>query len=202
MGALIYRSPFLYNLAMRLLHAGHFDNRYEVLAEEIPQGATVVELCSGDAYLYRHFLRQKNAAYIGLDNSPHFVEAGKKRGIDMRLFDVHHDAIPAADVVLMQASIHIFHTEAEGIIRRMIDSARMKALVTDPIRNLSSSPNPVVATVAKLLTKPFGVRRDHSFRYNSETLSALFAKFQELERTKLDSSGREMTGVFRGRCRS
>ncbi len=199
MGALIYRSPFLYNLVMRLLHAGHFNSRYEVIAEEVPQGASVVELCAGDAFLYRHFLRQKSVTYIGLDNSPSFVEAGRKQGIDMRPFDVHRDPIPAADVILIQASIHIFHTEAELIIRRMIDAARVKALVTDPIRNLSSSPNPVIATAARLLTKPFGARRDHSFRYNQETLAALFAKFPELERTKFDSSGREMTGVFRGR---
>ena len=139
---IIYRSPRLYQLVMRLLHVGHFEARYTDLASLVPPGASIVELCAGDARLYNRYLREKNPDYIGLDNSPQFVEAGKKLGLDFRMFDAKTDEVPVADIIIIQASLHIFIREIESFLGRLTKAARIKVIIAEPVRNLSSPGSP------------------------------------------------------------
>lgn len=93
---------------MRMLYGRNFRARYEALAAEIPPHAQVIDLCAGDAYLYRHYLRKKGVNYLGLELSPQFVAAGQAQGVALQEFNVWKDKIPAAEVVIMQASLYQF----------------------------------------------------------------------------------------------
>ena len=107
--SLIYRSPWIYHRVMRLLHGRNFRHRYELLAAEIPEASSVTELCAGDAWLYLHYLKQKHVRYLGLDVSPYFVKAARERGVDFKLHDLTKEPIPAADIVILQASLYQFY---------------------------------------------------------------------------------------------
>lgn len=200
MASIIYRSPLLYHFVMRALHGRHFQDRYLAVAAEVPEGAEVVELCAGDAWLYRHYLNAKGVKYIGLDNSPQFVQAGRDAGLDIRSHDAFRDPVPQADVVIMQASLHLFHADVNSVIRRLLAAARQKVIIAEPIRNMSDSPNPVISWIGRKMTTPHGQGGNHTHRYNPETFQALMKGFPECERVFLEKGEREMVAVLRGQA--
>jgi hypothetical protein len=202
MASIIYRSPLLYHCVMRTLHGRHFQDRYLAVAAEVPDGADVVELCAGDAWLYRHFLKPKGVKYIGLDNSPQFVQAAKGSGLDIRIHDAFRDPVPVADVIIMQASLHLFHANVGAVMGRLLDAARQKVIIAEPIRNMSDSPNPLVSWIGRKMTTPHGEGANHTHRYNPETFQALMKSYPECERVFLEKGEREMVAVLRGRARS
>ncbi len=197
----IYSSQNVYQFVMRLLYGRNFRARYEALAEEISTGAQVVDLCAGDAYLYRHFLRKKGVTYLGLELSPQFVAAGKAQGVSMREFDVWNEKIPPAEIVIMQASLYQFLPNAEAVVQKMLVAARRKVIIAEPIRNLSEE-NSWLGKISRALTKPRTEDEAYSGqRFNEATLRKLFRSFAAFEREFLIPGGREMIGVFRGSIR-
>ncbi len=191
----IYRSPWLYHRVMRLLHGRHFAQRYEMLAAAVPEGSHVVEVCAGDAYLYRHFLKQRQVTYIGLDSSPAFVKSAQAQGLDFRLFDALHDPIPAADVVILQASLYHFPDTAITLIQRMLDAARVKVIISEPVRNLAQSKHPLIARLARWSTRaPGGRAAPH--RYNAESFRALVEQFPQCREVFMEPGDREMVAIF------
>jgi hypothetical protein len=199
MASVIYRSPLLYHFVMRALHGRHFQDRYLAVSAEVPEGADVVELCAGDAWLYKHYLRPKGVKYLGLDNSPQFVRAAKEEGLDIRIHDAFRDPIPEASVVIMQASLHLFHANVETVISRMLDAAKQKVIIAEPIRNMSDSPNPLAAWIGRKMTTPHGSGPNHTHRYNPETFRSLMNRFPECERVFFEKGEREMVAVLKGR---
>lgn len=199
MASIIYRSPLLYHCVMRALHGRHFHDRYLAIAAEVPDGAMVVEICAGDAWLYRHFLKTRNVRYMGLDNSPQFVQAAVGEGLDVRLFDAFRDPLPEADVVIMQASLHLFHENVVSLVNRMLDAAKLKVVIAEPIRNMADSSNPLLAWIGRRMTKPHGSSACNSHRYNPDTFRTLMNGFPECERVFFEKGQREMVAVLRGR---
>jgi hypothetical protein len=197
---LIYRNVWLYGAVMRLLHGREYEGRYTALAAEVPPGCSVTELCAGDARLFRRHLQAKGVRFTGLDNSPHFVEAGRKRGLDFREADLRVDPVPEADVVIIQASIHIFINQIDAVMDKLLAAARLKLLVAEPVRNMSSSPNPLLAFVGRTLTKPRGAGDYSGFRFDEASFRAFAEGRAELEKLTLCPGGREMIAVFRGRA--
>lgn len=65
MASLIYRSRAGYELAMFMLYGRHYSARYRAIANLIPYGAEVLELCCGPGILYERYLRYKDVAYRG-----------------------------------------------------------------------------------------------------------------------------------------
>ena len=57
--SLIYRSPAIYELVMLALYRGEYRARLRVVAEHVPAGASVLELCPGPGALYQRHLRQR-----------------------------------------------------------------------------------------------------------------------------------------------
>ena len=51
--SLIYRSATGYELLMRALYGRHYADRMRAVADEVPAGSSVLELCCGPATLYR-----------------------------------------------------------------------------------------------------------------------------------------------------
>lgn len=194
----IYSNQTVYQLVMRMLYGRNFRARYEALAAEIPPHAQVIDLCAGDAYLYRHYLRKKGVNYLGLELSPQFVAAGQAQGVALQEFNVWKDKIPAAEIVIMQASLYQFLPNAEAVVQKMLAAAKRKVLIAEPIRNLSEEDS-WLGKLSRALTKPR--KEDEAYsgqRFNETTLRKLFNSFAAFEREFLIPGGREMIGVFRG----
>jgi SAM-dependent methyltransferase len=173
--SLIYRSAAGYELLMRALYGRHYADRMRAVADQVPAGASVLELCCGPGTLYLRHLRGRVGAYVGLDVNEGFVERLARRGVDARRVDLarSRDPLPAADVAIMQASLYHFLPDAGGIVDRMVAAARSRVIIAEPIRNLATSALPGVALIGRQAADP-GVG-GHAQRFTEQTLDALMS---------------------------
>ena len=158
--SLVYRSAHGYELLMRALYGRHYAARMSAVAEQVPAGASVLELCCGPGTLYMRHLRARAGDYIGVDVNERFVAALRRRGVDARRLDLADgaDPLPAADVAIMQASLYHFLPDATAIVDRMLV--------------------PGVALLGRRAADP-GVGA-HAERFTEETLDAMMARYREL----------------------
>lgn len=194
---LIYRNPLLYEIVMRLLYGRHYQARSRVIADLIEPHSSVVDLCCGSALLYRDFLRQKNVDYTGLDISFEFVEQLNRRGIRARQSDLRSSpTLPPADYAVMQSSLCYFLPDPHHIIDRMLAAAGKAVIIAEPIRNLSTSSSPLLATIAVRLSGPGG---DHAQRFDERSFDDVFARYSSriAARFKIPG-GREKVYVLNG----
>ena len=177
--SLVYRSAYGYELLMRVLYGRNYAARMSVVAELVPAGASVAELCCGPGTLYTRHLRGRAGSYIGVDVNERFVAALRRRGVDARQLDVANAAepLPAADVVIMQASLYHFLPDAAAIVDRMLAVARDRVIVSEPVRNLATSDLPGVALLGRRAADP-GVGA-HAERFTEATLDRLMARYRE-----------------------
>ncbi len=211
MTSLVYRSAAGYELLMRLLYGRHYGARMRAVADQVPDGASVLELCCGPGTLYLRHLRGRTRGYVGVDVNPRFVTRLRRRGVDARRLDLAHDtatdALPSADVVILQASLYHFlpkappsgaaHSfqDAERIVERMLAAARERVIVAEPVRNLTSSRVPLVARLGARAADP-GVG-GHAQRFTEESLEALMARYRErILKAFPIPGGREMVYVL------
>lgn len=164
---------------MRALYGRHYSARMGAVADEVPSGASVLELCCGPATLYRRLLRERAGSYVGVDVNAGFVAALRRRGIDALQLDLAHDGaeLPSADVVIMQASLYHFLPGAERIVDRMLAAARDRVIISEPVRNLASSNMPVVRLVGQRAADPG--TGGHATRFDEQTLDALMGRYRE-----------------------
>jgi SAM-dependent methyltransferase len=140
MTSLVYRNQTLYELLMLLLYRQHYASRYRAIAELIPAGVAVLDVCCGPAVLYTRFLKNKSVSYTGLDFNEGFVRAAKAKGIAI----IRGDAamipeLPEVDFVVMQASLyHFLPDHVTPMIEKMLKAAKQKVIIAEPVRNLSS----------------------------------------------------------------
>jgi SAM-dependent methyltransferase len=176
--SVVYRSARGYELLMRVLYGRHYEARMRVVAEQVPHGASVLELCCGPGTLYFRYLSDRAAGYVGLDVNARFVARLRRAGIDARCLDLTSDAepLPVADVAIMQASLYHFLPDASGIVDRMLAAARQAVIVSEPIRNLASSAVPGVALLGRRAADP-GVG-GHSGRFTEATLDQLMERYR------------------------
>lgn len=171
--SLIYRSPLLYRSAMLVLYGRHYFSRCRVIADLIPANSSVLELCCGPADLYRRYLKPKNVRYTGLDINPRFVSTLGEFG---RMWNVQDATpLPAADYVLMQASLYHFLPEPSPVIDRMLDAAEKQVIVAEPIRNLAESRIPFLSAIARRETD--AGTGAQPMRFNEQTLDAFFSRY-------------------------
>jgi SAM-dependent methyltransferase len=195
--SLIYRSPLAYRMTMAVLYGPYYRARSRAVAELVPSGSSVLELCCGPGTLYLDHLRPKVVRYRGLDLNPVFVEALRRRGAEAEVRDVGApEPLPPADVVLMQASLYHFLPDASGVVDRMRAAACDRVIVSEPVRNLSSGRGPL-ARIAARSASPGD--RDHPDRFTEASLDALMAGYGDavLERRTIPG-GRDKVYVLRG----
>jgi SAM-dependent methyltransferase len=167
------------------------------VAEQVPAGASVLELCCGPATLYRRYLRSRAGSYIGLDVNEGFVAALRRREIDARHLDLADSAepLPAADVAIIQASLYHFLPAPEAIIDRMLAAARERVIISEPVRNLSTSALPFVARLGRSAADP-GIG-GHAERFTEATLDELMERYPERVRAAFAiPGGREKVYVL------
>lgn len=180
---LIYRRPAFYELLKRAQYGRYYRDHLVAVANEVPPGASVVELCCGPGTLYTHYLRERTSSYIGLDMNEPFIIALRRQGVDARPMDLSdsQQAIPSADVAIIQGRLHNFLPEPAHIIDRMLAASRRLAVISEPIQG------PWRLTMF--------ARRPH---LSEQALDELFEPYRELLiKDTLIAGGREKLFVLR-----
>ncbi|HYV03901.1 MAG TPA: methionine biosynthesis protein MetW [Blastocatellia bacterium] len=197
--SLIYRSSSLYELAMLALYGRHYGSRYRAIAELIPDGSTVLDLCCGPAFLYHRYLRPKSVQYTGLDVNEKFIEQLASRGASARKWDLRsNDDLPKADFVVMQASLYHFLPDPSPVVDRMLRAARKQTIIAEPVRNVSSNNSRFLSFVGKVLTDPG--TGNHTQRFTEASLDQFFRRYvASVQQSYLIAGGREKMYVIAGK---
>jgi SAM-dependent methyltransferase len=183
---------------MLVLYGRHYASRYTAIAELIPDGSSVLDLCCGPALLYHRYLRSKAVQYTGLDINQKFIDQLIRRGGNGRVWDLRsNEPLPSADYVIMQASLYHFLPDASPIVNRMLQAARNQVIVAEPVRNLSESDSRLLAALGRLFTNPG--TGEHRLRFTEQTLADFFRVYtaQVVQSFRI-AGGREKVYVLRG----
>ena len=193
----IYKSATLYELAMIGLYGRHYPSRYRAIAELIPPGSSVIDLCCGPAVLYKRYLRRKSVDYTGLDINEAFVKGLLRRGVRAQVWDVREETpLPQADYAIMQASLYHFLPDPLPVLERMLEAAREQVIIAEPVRNLAAAKLPLLPSLARLLTDPGVGSQPH--RFNEQKLDDLLSILpSKPPQTIYISGGREKIYVLR-----
>lgn len=194
----IYRNPYIYTFLMKFLYGGrkYYIKRFKAIGEEIPDGVRVLEVCCGDCSLYTFALKGR-VSYTGIDINSRFVKSASKKSINAICMNiVTEDNLLSADYVVMQASLYQFIPKHKQIVDKLLDSASTKVIISEPIRNLSTSNNPIISFIAKKTTNPGTGSKP--FRFTEETFRAFFRNnYNELiEKFKFVPGGRELIVIL------
>ena len=174
--SLIYKNASLYEFAMLVLYGRHYTSRYRAIAELIPAGSSVLDVCCGPAILYHRYLRAKSVRYTGLDINAKFIARLNRRGGSGQVWDLRgEEPLPPADYVIMQASLYHFLPDPSRVVDRMRKGARKRVIIAEPIRNLATSDSRVLSLLGRLFTNP-GVG-EHSLRFTEGSLQTFFAGY-------------------------
>ncbi|UFS99208.1 class I SAM-dependent methyltransferase [Nocardia huaxiensis] len=193
----IYRHGSIYELLMRGLYGRHYDARFRAIADLIPDEAEVLDLCCGPATLYTRHLRRKSVRYTGLDINEGFIAGLTAAGGRGQVWNLHGEQpLPAADYVLMQASLYHFLPDPEPVLDRMLAAARARVIIAEPVRNLTTSRNRVITRLGGRFTNPGDGEQPR--RFTEETLDELFRGYPEqVEQRTLIAGGREKLYVLK-----
>ncbi|MFY9611327.1 MAG: methionine biosynthesis protein MetW [Blastocatellia bacterium] len=194
--SLIYRSSSLYELAMVGLYGRHYASRYRAIADLIPAGSSVLDLCCGPALLYHRYLRHKSVDYTGLDVNAKFIGQLTRRGAGGQIWDLRAETpLPQADYVVMQGSLFHFLPDPAAVVDRMLRAARKQVVIAEPIRNVASSKRRLLALAGKLFTNPG--TGNHSQRFNEASIDQLFSRYSSsVVQSCLIAGGREKMYVL------
>jgi len=93
----------------------------------------------------------------------------------------------------MQASLYHFLPRADQLVTQMLAAARDRVVISEPVRNLSSSELPLIGALGRRAADP-GVG-GHAHRFTEQTLDTLLKQF-EPEKAFLIPGGREKVYVL------
>ena len=190
MGSLIYSSPPLLGLMLRIKYGRFYHLRLKKVAQEVPEGSRVIDLCCGDCAIYFRHLRKKRVEYLGIEINPRMARIMREKGVRVISSDVRSYDIPPCDVLLCLASLYQFSNEAANVIGSAQQMAR-KIILLEPVENLACSGNPLVASIAARMTD-FG-EGPVSFRFQEDELIKMWCNvgFSTIERV-----GPELMGIW------
>lgn len=190
MTSLVYRNPRLYRGILRLLYGDDLARRERVVRRMIPKGALVVDVACGDAGIAR---RLSDVRYVGVDVSPIFVDALRRRGLEGRVLDVSREDPPTGDVVCLLGALYQFLPDADPVVERLRRAAKSHVVLAEPHRNLAQSKNRLVASIARRATDP-GVDAS-TRRFDEPSLRALLERHGA---TEIVDTGRELVARLPG----
>ena len=162
---------------MRLLYGRYYAARERCVAELLPANCSVVDLCCGPGVIYQRYLSRKHIEYLGLDGSPEFAAHVKKLGAQSEVWELSARTtnLPKADYLIMQGSLAYFLPDPTCLIREMLLAAREAVIISEPIRNLSTSKSPLVRKIAVAISGGPGGNQPQ--RFTEQTLDQLFAAY-------------------------
>ncbi len=181
---------------MLALYGRHYSARYRSIAALIPDGSSVVDLCCGPGVLYHRYLHRRGVHYTGLDINDGFVAHVHRRGGQAIVWNLRDDQpLPAADFLVLQASLYQFLPDPAPLVRRMLAAASQQVIISEPIRNLSASRIPGLAAFAK--RRANAGQGDQVHRFDEGSLDDFFARLaQPVARSFLIPGGREKVYVL------
>ena len=180
---------------MRFLYGRSYKARFQSIAEEIPNDVDVLDVCCGDCALYKQALKDR-VSYTGIDINPSFIKNAKKLSIKVLPLDVETDNLPHSDYIVLQASLYQFIPFHKHILDKLLDSASKKVIISEPIRNLSNSRNPIISFIARYSANPgTGHKMD---RFTEKTFRTFFKNnYKEIiEKFKFVPGKRELIVVL------
>jgi len=199
--SLIYQNAFIYEGLMRALYGSAYSGRFEALAERIPEGGSVLDVCCGPATLFHRYLKQKGVCYMGLDINSSFIQRLSARGGTGLVWNLEEDRpLPRQQYVIMQSSLYHFLPNAAPIVERMLAAAEKQVLIAEPIRNVADSPSALFSFLARKLTNPGTGDQPH--RFNEARLDALLQPYRhrgQVVESRLIAGGREKLYVLASR---
>lgn len=184
---LVYGHPLTYRLIEKLIYGRSYRSHYEALAREIGN-STLLELCCGDCQIVDFYQGQ---SYRGVDINPVFVNHAVRRGLEVVCRDIGDYEIPRAECILIHNSLYQFYPGHEHLIARALASATEKLIVSEPVVNLSASPNPLIAALARRLTNMGGAVSTK--RFNRAEVEDIFRRFKA---GRIAFLGRNLMGVI------
>ena len=181
---------------MLAIYGRHYFARYRAIADLIPPGSSILDLCCGPAVLYHRYLQRKRVVYTGLDINEKFINQLNTCGATGQVWDLRQEApLPPADYIVMQASLLHFLPDAKSVVDRMLRAARRQVIVAEPVRNFASSQVPFLAWLGRRFTDP-GVGRQPA-RFTEQSLDQFFAAYQtQVSASFLIPGGREKIYVI------
>ena len=191
MARLIYSSPLLLELMLRVKYGRFYDLRLRRVAQEVPAGARVIDLCCGDCAIYLRYLHKKRVDYLGIEINPRMARLVQEKGVRVIAADVRRYDIPPCDVLLCLASLYQFSDEAVNVVRSAQQMAG-KIVLLEPVENLACSRNPLIASMAARMTD-FG-EGPISFRFQEDVLIKTWRNFGF---STIKRVGPELLGVWK-----
>ena len=181
---------------MLVLYGRHYFTRYRVIADMIPDQASVLDVCCGPAVLYRRYLAGKHVDYTGLDINEGFIRKLQSTGANGKVWDLLIDTpLPTADYVIMQASLYHFLPDAAPVVDRMLEAARKQVIIAEPITNLATSRVKWLSRMGRRLTD--SGHGEEALRFTEDSLDEFFKRYRPLIRTSfLIPGGREKVYVL------
>jgi SAM-dependent methyltransferase len=169
--AILYRHSWLFHSAMTFAYLTHRRERFQALACWVPEGAHVLDVCCGDGSFTEYL--PSSVRYKGLDYSPAFVRAARRRGRQVELFDLRHGSLPASQIIVCQISLYQFYPEQAAVLARLFEAAEQRLIVSESVKSLAKSRWPWIASVGDWGLRVEGMI-DSRFRFSPEDLEKLF----------------------------
>jgi trans-aconitate methyltransferase len=184
---LVYWHPMTYRFIERMLYGRSYRRHYEALSREIG-GLNVLELCCGDCQIVDYL---KGNRYNGLDINPRFVNHARRRGLNVSLQDVSVAKLPEAECILINNSLYQFYPHHGQLIRKALESAQKKLIISEPVVNLTSPKNRIISFITKRTT--WVGDKSSVKRFNREEMEEIF---REYHADKIEFLGRNLMGVI------
>ena len=123
MASVIYKSPFLYKTALRILHGGALAKRYKLISTEIGAGMRVFDVGCGTCELAA-FL-DRSCISTGIDLNEKFVGHARSRGLDVVIGDVLDEGNYPDDLDMIVLSDILHHVVPKH--DELVDLCKSKA---------------------------------------------------------------------------
>jgi len=173
--SLFYSNSRLYHLLMAITYRHHWAERFRAVAEWVPDGAQVLDVCCGDGSLVEHL--PPKVSYRGLDRNSMFIRNARKRGRTVELFDFCSESLPKSEVVICQVSLYQFYPLLDQTLARLFDAATQRLIVSESVWSLTRSKIPLVAPFIAWAMRTNDLS-DGYFRFTPEELDRLFASYR------------------------
>lgn len=196
---LVYRAAWIYDMVLWILYRGRPRDRFRHVAEEIPPGSSVLDLCAGTAMLYRE-LRKRAVQYMAMDINPILVNSLKRKGVHAVCADILKTDLPNADFVIMNSSLYHFWPNIEFIVRKMLASANKMVIILEPIQSTTHSRLFLLSCFAKWASMVDGVTPH--FHFTPKTFRETMESIPGLVKIETLENGRDMLAVFTPREKS